>query len=140
MKVEFSLSDALFQQAVVKVAQPTIRRAIRELKSRMQAKFQLPKSGRFYYRPTAPGFGGFQARGGKYRASARGQAPAIRTGTLFRSLSESYPSPLDGQLIVNTPYAAILENPSQLDRPFVRPSIIETVAAINGGGRLISVL
>jgi hypothetical protein len=140
VKVEFSLNDAVFRQAVSAVVKPTIRRAIRELKSRMQTRFQLPKSGRMYYRPTTPGFAGFQTRGGRYRASAKGEAPAIRTGRLFRSLLESYPSDLEAVLTVDTPYAAILENPNKLDRPFVRPSIMETVAALNSGGRLLSTL
>lgn len=140
MKVEFQLNDALFRQAVAEVARPTIRRAIRELKSRMQARFQLPKGGRYYYRPTTAGFGGFQARGGKYRASAKGEAPAIRTGKLFASLNESYPSDFEGVLMINTSYAAILEDPAKLDRPFVRPSIAETIAAMSGGGKFISIL
>lgn len=133
MKIEFSLNDALFTRAVQDVVQPTIRRAVRELQSRMQTKFQLPKGGRFYYRPKSVG-------GGRYRASAKGEAPAIRTVRLFASLIPSYPSPLEAQLKIDTPYAAFLEDRNKLDRPFVRPSIEETVAAMNGGGNLLSQL
>lgn len=140
MKVGFSLNDVVFTREVTGTVKPSIHRVIREIKSRIQARFQLPKSGRTYYRPVSSGFAGFQSRGGKYRASARGEAPAIRTGRLFRSMIESYPSELVGILTIDTPYAAILEDPTKLDRPFVRPSIEEAVAAINSGGRLLSVL
>lgn len=131
MRLEFAINDDLFEAAVTKAVQPVIRQAVRELRSRMQTKFQLPKSGRFYYRPRSVG-------GGKYQASAKGEAPAIRTLRLFRSMVESYPAPREGQLKIDTPYAAILE--FEQNRPFVRVSIAETVAAMNSGGPLISVL
>lgn len=131
MRIEFALNDDLFEAAVTKAVQPNIRRALIEIRSRAQAKFQLPKTGREYYRPRSAG-------GGKYRASAKGQAPAIRTGLLFRSWFVTQPSPLEGQLKIDTPYAAILE--FEKDRPFVRVSIAETIAAMNSGGRLASVL
>jgi phytoene desaturase len=95
MRIEFALNDDLFEAAVTKAVQPNIRRALIEIRSRAQAKFQLPKTGREYYRPRSAG-------GGKYRASAKGQAPAIRTGLLFRSWFVTQPSPLEGQLKIDT--------------------------------------
>ena len=131
MRAQVVLNQSVFSAVMTQGAQPNIRRALIEIRSRAQAKFQLPKTGREYYRPRSVG-------GGKYRASAKGQAPAIRTGLLFRSWFVTQPSPLEGELKIDTPYAAILE--FEKDRPFVRVSIAETIAAMNSGGRLASVL
>lgn len=131
MRAQVILNQSVFSAVIAQGAQPNIRRALIEIRSRAQAKFQLPKTGREYYRPRSAG-------GGKYRASAKGQAPAIRTGLLFRSWFVTQPSPLEGELKIDTPYAAILE--FEKDRPFVRVSIAETIAAMNSGGRLASVL
>jgi hypothetical protein len=66
--------------------------------------------------------------GGRYRASAKGEAPAVRSGRLFNSLKESYPDKLTGVLTIDTPYAAYLEPPAPLDRPFALVSA-ETIAS-----------
>lgn len=113
MSVKVELDQSVFRDVITGHAQRVIRDVIDDLKRLIIQSFGQAKTGRFYPRPKP-------ARG-TYRASAPGQAPAIRSGRLFRSLKETFPTPLSGELLVDTPYARILEE--KIDRPFVRPAI-----------------
>ena len=87
-----------------------IRKTVFDIHAEMLEAMRGPKSGRTYKR-----------RGGTHRASARGEAPAIDTGFLIGSISETFPSPTLGVLTVGAEYAGILED--VLHRPFVEPAI-----------------
>lgn len=108
-----------------------IRRALPAIRLEMQRRFRLPKSGRFYGRGKAQGGGRVFRGGGRYRASAKGEAPAIRSGRLFNSIKESYPNKLTGIITIDTPYAAYLEPPAPLDRPFALVSAETIVEQFN---------
>jgi hypothetical protein len=114
MKAKVIIDGQAFRGVVVDHARRIIPDIINDLKRLIIQSFGGPKSGRFYRRPKIAG-------GGLYRASARGEAPAIRSGQLFRSLRERFPSPTEGELLIDTPYAAILEG--KLGRPYVAPAI-----------------
>lgn len=109
----------------------TIRRALPAVRLEMQRRFRLPKSGRVYSRGKAEGGGRVFRGGGRYRASAKGEAPAIRSGRLFNSIKESYPNKLTGIITIDTPYAAYLEPPAPLDRPFALVSAETIVDRFN---------
>lgn len=115
-----------------------IHKAIPALRVEMQRRFLLPKSGKFYSRASGSGGGRAFRGGGKYRASAKGEAPAVRSGRLFNSLSdinrkqvESYPDKLTGILTISVPYVSLLEPPAPLDRPFALVSAETIVDRFN---------
>lgn len=115
-----------------------IRKALPAIRLEMQRRFRLPKSGRFYSRGKSQGGGRVFRGGGRYRASAKGEAPAVRSGGLFNSLSdinkkqvESYPDKLTGILTIGVPYASLLEPPAPLDRPFALVSVETVVDRFN---------
>ena len=112
-------------------ASKIIRRALPAIRLEMQRRFRLPKSGRFYSRGKSEGGGRVFRGGGRYRASARGEAPAIRSGRLFNSIRETYPTKTEGILTIDTPYAAYLEPPAKLDRPFALVSAETIVERFN---------
>ncbi len=120
------LNNDLFRAAITQQARPILM-DIAEYERALEIRsFGLPKSGRTYYRPRP-------ARG-KYIASAPGQAPAIRSGNLFRSQGRPrFIAPLTVERVINTEYAAILEN--ELNRPFIRPAV-ETVKQRFKAGQL----
>lgn len=94
-----------------------IRAYLRDVKAEIERLMRLPKTGRTYRKPG----------GGFYRASAPGQAPAIRTGTLLRSVREVFPSWSTGQLSATVDYAEYLEQGTRRmrKRPFFRPALRE---------------
>jgi hypothetical protein len=53
-----------------------------------------------------------------YRASKRGQPPAIRTGRLLNSIGSRSISPTSARVSVSVDYAMPLDDPQGLDRPF----------------------
>ncbi len=127
MKAEIFINERTFTVLIEDKASSVIHKAIPALKAEMQRRFLLPKSGKFYSRGKNQGGGRAFRGGGRYRASAKGEAPAVRSGRLFNSPKESYPDKLTGLLTIDAPYAAYLEPPAPLDRPFALVSA-ETVA------------
>lgn len=73
-----------------------------------------PKSGRTYKRGK---------RGRMHQASARGEAPATDTGNLAADSGVENMGLGARKVWFGAEYATILENPSQLDRPFLAPAI-----------------
>lgn len=122
MKATVIINRQLFLRAVTIEASPLIRDVGDDLKRLIIQSFGLAKHGRFYHRPKVAG-------GGLYRASARGEAPAIRSGNLFRNLKLTTPKPLTVELKIDTPYARILEE--TLDRPYYTPAIENVVNRFN---------
>lgn len=92
------------------IVQKTGDRAIRHIKAAMRA----PKHGRMY--PKTDGTG-------MYRASARGEAPAVDTGTLIRSIGQRLMNNGTRSSIgTDVLYGKWLEAPKSLDRPFAQPA------------------
>lgn len=125
--INVSIDLNLFKRAITKGAGKVVKAVSHDFVARIIESFRGAKSGRFY--PLPP------PSRGKYRASARGETPAIRTTRLLRSIRESFPSPLTAEVTINTPYAAILESPAELDRPYVRPAIETVTRRFNSGAR-----
>lgn len=92
-----------------------IRAYLRGVKGEIERLMRLPKSGHFYKKPN----------GRLYQASAPGEAPAIRTGRLLRSVKEAFPSWTTGIITVDVEYADYLERGTSKmrKRPFVRPAL-----------------
>jgi hypothetical protein len=110
-----------FEDAVFRQVKPIMDRRLNEVRAVILEEFSAPKSGREYRRPS----------GGIYRASAAGEAPAIRSGRLRDSVSEpdvrrTAPG-LVGKIEITAPYAGFLERgtPRISPRPFVKPAIEE---------------
>lgn len=127
MQTEIIINQRTLTVLIEDKASSVIRRAIPAIRVEMQRRFLLPKSGRFYGRGKVQGGGRAFRGGGRYRASAKGEAPAVRSGRLFNSWRDSYPDKLTGILATDVPYAVYLEPPALLDRPFALVSA-ETVA------------
>jgi len=127
MKAEVILNERTVRVLIEDKASKVIRKAIPAIRDEMRRRFLLPKSGRFYGRGKVQGGGRAFRGGGRYRASAKGEAPAVRSGRLFNSWRDSYPDKLTGILATDVPYAVYLEPPAPLDRPFALVSA-ETVA------------
>lgn len=128
MQTNVIINERAFQVLIEDGVSSRIRKILPAIARESQRRFLLPESGRFYSRGRKEG-GGRAFRGGsRYRASAKGEAPAVRSGRLFNSIKEEYPSKLTGVLTFDTPYSAYLEPPAPLDRPFALVSA-ETVAA-----------
>ncbi len=121
--------DPGFKDATRRQASFLIREFIIDLKSKFYELFGGIKTGRFYYRP--------KPKGGRYQASAPGEPPAIRSGNLLRSIKESFPSQLKGEITIRAPYAIYLEEgtPKMATRPFVRPAINSVTDRYNTGAR-----
>lgn len=117
MIIKVELDKEAFREIITGAAHRVIADVIDDLKRLIIQSFGRAKTGRFYKlsKPAS----------GTYRASAPGQAPGIKSGRLFRSLKESFPTPLTGELLVDTPYARFLEygTSRMAPRPFVRPAI-----------------
>ncbi len=115
MRFEVKLDEAAFKAVVTRHASGVIKDAVFELRAKFAELFGRSKSGREYRRPS----------GTVYRASAPGEAPAIRSGNLLRSIRESFPDALTGQITIEAPYAEFLEEGTDLmaARPFVRPAV-----------------
>lgn len=127
MKAEIFINERTFTVLIEDKVSSVIHKAIPALKAEMQRRFLLPKSGKFYSRGKNQGGGRAFRGGGRYRASAKGEAPAVRSGRLFNSWKESYPDKLTGLLTTDVPYSVYLEPPAPLDRPFALVSA-ETIA------------
>lgn len=70
-----------------------------------------------------------------YRASRRGQPPAIKTGRLFNAIRSSSISPTSSRVAAAVAYALPLDDPDGLDRPFFmsraelyRPRFVQNVS------------
>ncbi len=110
MKTIVQLDQSAFRAVITGDASRTIHDVIDDLKRIIIFEFGGIKSG----------------KKGRFRqASAVGEAPAIQTGNLFRHLFTFFPTPLTGELLIDTPYARILEE--ELSRPFIKPAV-ESVA------------
>jgi hypothetical protein len=100
---------------------PIIEADLKLLHEIMVEEFNAPKHGRQYRRPG----------GTRYTASAPGEPPAIRTGTLERSISEPIihesSTSVVGEIEIDAPYADDLEygRTRVAARPFVEPAIEE---------------
>jgi hypothetical protein len=106
MKATVHIDPSAFRAVIMGRAQRDIKDAVHDLKARILESFASIKSG----------------KPGRFRrASAVGEAPAIQSGKLFRSLKESFPNALTGVLLIDTEYAAILEE--KLGRPYYTPAI-----------------
>lgn len=92
-----------------------IRAYLRDLKAEIARLMRLPKTGRRYQKPN----------GRFYQASAPGEAPAVRTGALLRSVKEAFPKWSTGELSIDANYAGFLERGTarMRARPFVRPAL-----------------
>jgi hypothetical protein len=131
MQAELFINEKAIRVLIEDRASKIIRKALPAIRLEMQRRFRLPKSGRFYSRGKAQGGGRVFRGGGRYQASAKGEAPAIRSGRLFNSIKESYPDKLTGIITIDTPYAAYLEPPAPLDRPFALVSAETVVEQFN---------
>ncbi len=94
IKLNLKFSRITFRRSITRVTRPLIKKFLDDVADRMRALMRGPKSGRNY---------------GLYRASAPGEAPGVRTGTLIRSIGRPAVSDLRGTLRVTAPYAAFLE-------------------------------
>lgn len=127
VKAKVTLNNQAFNRAITVQASPLVRDAGDDLKRLIIQSFGLAKTGRVYFRPKVAG-------GGPYRASAPGEAPAIRSGNLFRNLKLTMPAPLTVELLIDTEYAAFLEDGvvgRMAARPFVEPAIENMTARFN---------
>ena len=118
MTFTIHIDRAEFVRAITPGASRFIRDVALDVRAEIGRLFGLPKTGRIYRRP--------KPVGGLYRASAPGEPPAIRTGRLFRSRSERQTEPTTWEMLIDTPYAAILEGLERsrmAPRPFVVPAI-----------------
>ncbi len=115
------INDAVFRVTVERTVSRVIKDAVYELRRSFAEQFGRIKTGRTYRRP--------KPLGGTYRASAPGEAPAIRTGNLLRSITEQFPDALTGVLTIAAPYAEYLEKGTSrmAARPFVGPAIDDVV-------------
>ena len=127
MTVDIFINEKAIRVLIEDKVASVIHKVIPALRVEMQGRFLLPKSGKFYSRGKGQGGGRAFRGGGRYRASAKGEAPAVRSGRLFNSWKESYPDKLTGLLVTDVPYAVFLEPPAPLDRPFALVSA-ETIA------------
>lgn len=131
MTLTATINDRAIRVLIEDRAGQVIRKALPAIRLEMQRRFRLPKSGRIYSRSKAEGGGRVFRGGGRYRASAKGEAPAERSGRMANSIKESYPSKTTGVLTIDTPYAAYLEPPALLDRPFALVSAETIVERFN---------
>lgn len=138
MQADIFINEKAIRVLIEDKVYSVIHKAIPALRVEMQRRFLLPKSGKFYSRASGSGGGRAFRGGGKYRASAKGEAPAVRSGRLFNSLSdinrkqvESYPDKLTGILTISVPYVSLLEPPAPLDRPFALVSAETIVDRFN---------
>lgn len=110
-----------FQRSVERQVKPMMERFLTAAKAEMIQEFSAPKSGREYQ----------ISRGVRYRASAPGEPPAVRTGALRASISEPRVGRegrfLVGRLDITAPYAGYLERgtPRIAPRPFARRAVEE---------------
>lgn len=108
------LNQDAFRASITRQVRPLLMKIAEMERTEEIISFSLPKTGREYFRPRPPG--------GRYRASAPGEAPAIRTGALRRSEgTPRFIGPLTVSRTIGAPYARILE--FQKGRPFVGPAI-----------------
>ena len=120
MKFKVQLNPGEFREVVTGKARRIISDVIDDLKRLVIFSFGQVKSG----------------KPGKFRqASAPGEAPAIQSGRLFRSLLTSFPSALTGELLVDTPYARFLEDGTKFlaPRPFIAPAIAGVLDRYDNG-------
>lgn len=126
MKADVIYNNSAMVVTVSRQAAPRLRDAAEFLKLLMVASFGLPKSGK---------------PGPFRRRSAPGEAPAIQTGNLFRSIKVTQPSPLIAQVSVDAEYARYLEFGAKhlAERPFARPAIEKLPGRFNSGdfGRFV---
>lgn len=123
-----SLLKAL-EPVAAKVVDQTARDVVNTMKSSMMAK----KSGRIYRRRTSgpgattPSFGSRKMSVREHQASAPGQAPAVDTADLFKSLTISEDGPLVRIVTVEDEKGVLLEygTSRMAPRPFFGRSFLE---------------
>jgi HK97 gp10 family phage protein len=122
--IRFNKAD--FQRDVERGASPYIRFVALNIAERMKFLMASPdKSGRAY-----------RKRGGRIHiASAPGQAPAIDTGRLLRSIGVVFRSLLSAVIPVDAPYASYLEKGTakMAARPFAEPAINDVLERVERG-------
>lgn len=83
----------LFQKLEAAVGE-FIKKGVQHLGGQVKAKMEAPKTGRMY---------------GRHQASAPGEPPAVDDGNLIGSITEIFPSTLEGLVGTNVEYAIYLE-------------------------------
>ena len=97
-------------RALAPAAKKNIILFLEKVAANIKRLMRLPKTGRRY---------------GKHRASAPGEAPAIKSKKLIRSIGQPTLKGLQGSLKITAPYATFLEDGTRnmAARPFVKPSV-----------------
>jgi len=92
----------------------------------------MTRTGKMRRRRRETGTGKKLAKIGTYR-SKEGEVPRVQTGTLRRSITHEMDTILPiGRVGTNLPYSAFLEKgtPKMKPRPFLRPALHKSIAAI----------
>lgn len=110
MKVNLTLTNPLFNNQRRKLLlSHAVQRSAVELESELkQAILKSKPSGRLYKR----------GKNRFHRASAKGQPPAVDSGSLINSVKSQSTSPLKASVSTNKSYAKTLDNKEKLNRPF----------------------
>lgn len=117
-----TLNTEAFVRAVKNQSEREFKVIAKAVIAQMKSLMRAPKTGRVY---------NYQGR--RHRASAPGQAPAIRSRELIRSIRlGSRP----GEVVIGAEYASFLEEGTRFmaARPFVRPAVKAVRAQIKRGG------
>jgi hypothetical protein len=125
MKFTVIVDQAAFKKTVVKQSRKFIKGVMKAIIAQMRALMRQAKTGRVY-----------AYRGKRYRASAPGEAPAIRSRMLFKSMRDYFADDQTGVIEVDTPYAALLEDGTKFmaPRPYARPAIKTVREQFQRGG------
>lgn len=121
MSFDVVINTAAFNASIERQVKPIMERDLNEVRAIIVEGFTEPKSGRVYRRPS----------GGRYRASAAGEPPAVRSGNLRDSITEPQVgrsgNSIIGQIRITADYAVQLERGSSRvsPRPFARPAVEE---------------
>jgi HK97 gp10 family phage protein len=91
------------------------------VKNNIIDEFGGPRRGRFY-------------SGAQTRSSAPGEAPAVQTGNLVRSIASDKPRALTRDVGTNVKYGVYLEfgTRKMAPRPFLKPALKKSLRAIKG--------
>lgn len=110
MKVNLTLTNPLFNnQRRKQILSQAVQKSAVELESEIKQTILKSKpSGRLYKR----------GKNRFHRASAKGQSPAIDSGSLINSVRARTKSELVATVSTSKKYAEILDNKNKLDRPF----------------------
>jgi hypothetical protein len=130
IRLSLQFDFPLYRQAVEEGTGPILRGVIGLIKERMRFLFRQPKSGKVARRRIPPH--------DFFTRSAPGQAPAIDTGVLDRSIDGYQFKPTEAVLVVNTRYAEYLEygTARMAARPFAIPATDYAIDQFNARGVL----